>query len=159
QRLGRRDAAMQRRKNIDALAGELHAKSVVLAGFDPMPPWLQQLVTAVQAGGGTPLRLAEPDAAGCVRAYRAPSAEQELLAAAQWVRAHAEARPDARIGVIIPALGARRTEVLRIFDQVLCPLFDSLQPPQSPRPYNLSLGEPLAQVGLVHCALQLLQLD
>src|SRR3546814_4838377 len=47
---------------------------------------------------------------------------------------------------------------LRIFDEVLCPQFDAPDARSPPRPYNLTLGVPLADCGFVQTALRLLQL-
>jgi ATP-dependent helicase/nuclease subunit B len=157
-KLGRADPTEQHRETIESLARVSTATVTVLAGFEPGLPWLPRLLAALSARGGEILRLAEGTQAGRVAARSAPSPEQELIAAAQWVRAQALADPDARIGVIVPALAARRADLMRIFDQVLCPSLDSLQSTSAPRPYNLSLGQPLTDYGLIRCALQLLQL-
>ncbi|HLF96525.1 MAG TPA: PD-(D/E)XK nuclease family protein, partial [Methylococcaceae bacterium] len=61
---------------------------------------------------------------------------------------------DARVGIIVPAVGALRAELWRVFSEVFHP--SSLLPPfpePSARAFNLSLGEPLAAQPLVHAAL------
>lgn len=160
ERLQRRDAADHRRVLIDALAaGDLRTpKAVVFAGYDSFPPWLQNLADALCAAGAQLFRLQPLRFSAQVNACSAGTAEQELRLAAQWVRDQALVRPDARIGVIVPDLRARRADVQRIFDQALCASLDTLEPTAGERPYNLSLGEPLVAIGLVQCALSLLRL-
>ncbi|MFA5938569.1 MAG: PD-(D/E)XK nuclease family protein [Sinimarinibacterium sp.] len=160
ERLRRVDAADHRRALLDPLAaGELRApESVVFAGYDRLPPWLQTVAASLQSAG-TQLFLLQPVRRSArIEARTAGDAEQELRLAALWVREQALAQPDARIGVIVPDLRARRADVLRVFDQTLCASLDTLDPPSTERPYNLSLGEPLAAVGLVQCATSLLRL-
>lgn len=164
--LGRTDPAERRMQALVALtarpsestAGSTDHPTVILAGFEPPPPWLEQLTAGLRASGAELLNLQENTRPGRVRACCAPTAEQELLAAAQWVYERARQHPGERIGVVVPALAARRSDLLRIFDQVLCPSLDTLQSPSASRPYNLSLGQPLTEYGLIRCALQLLQL-
>jgi ATP-dependent helicase/nuclease subunit B len=158
ERLARPDASLQRAQIIARLADTGLPSQVVLAGFDLLPPWLQSLASALTERGCALARLSDPQHAARIEAGTAASAEQELRAAALWVREHAERAPQARIGVVVPDLQARRDDVLRVFDQILSPSHDGLHAGAAPRPYNLSLGAPLTQQALVHCALQLLQL-
>jgi ATP-dependent helicase/nuclease subunit B len=130
----------------------------VLAGFDRLVPSVQALTAGLAAAGCVLRRLSDPQRDAQVEALCAPTAGHELRAAALWVRERALRDPQARIGVVVPDLQARRQDLLRVFDQVLSPLHDSLHAGAAPRPYNLSLGAPLAQQALVQCALQLLQL-
>jgi ATP-dependent helicase/nuclease subunit B len=159
ERIGRVDAGAARAQQIAALAADARLPpQLVLAGFDAPPPWQRQVWSALQARGSRLLRLAEPQPTATPRAAVAADAAQELRACAQWVRDTALRAPDARIGVVVPDLGARRADLQRVFDQTLCPSLDSLNPGRAQRPYNISLGEALPQQGLVQCALQLLRL-
>lgn len=156
-RLDRDDPHEWRLRQIDTLGQTLTGRTIVLAGFDPEPPWLRRLVASLQDGGSTVLRLADGGSERPAQGYCASSPEQELLAAAHWTRERALAQPGSRIGIVVPDLGARRADLMRIFDQVLCPSLDDLASSSASRPYNLSLGQPLSDTGLVRCALQLLQ--
>ena len=86
-----------------------------------------------------------------------PSAREELDAAAQWARARYEAG-FARIGVVVPELGERRREVLRVFSRTLHPAHNLPGEARRALPFNVSLGAPLADYPLVHAALSLLEL-
>jgi ATP-dependent helicase/nuclease subunit B len=79
-------------------------------------------------------------------------AREEALRAARWARARLEANPAARIAIVVPDLQAMRAGLVQALDSVL--LAPALQPEawQRPRPYNLSLGMPLADHALVQCA-------
>ncbi|MEQ1439400.1 PD-(D/E)XK nuclease family protein [Fontimonas sp. SYSU GA230001] len=160
ERLQRVDRGVQRRALIEALAARrLPAPArLVLAGHDRCAPWLQALIAALRAAGSQLYRLRAPRQTANISARIAADAEQELRLAADWVRERARAEPRSRIGVIVPDLQARRADVLRVFDQALCASVDALPPTAGERPYNLSLGEPLAGVGVVQCALTLLRL-
>ena len=80
--------------------------------------------------------------------------QAELRAAAAWTRAGLEAGAQ-HIGIVVPDLASQRAAVIRVFDEALVP--QALLPgAQAVRPYNVSLGEPLANVPLVHAALAIL---
>ena len=86
-----------------------------------------------------------------------PSAREELCAAAAWARARFEAGAQ-RIGVVVPELGQRRKQVLRVFSRTLDPAHNLPGAAQKALPFNLSLGAPLADYPLVKAALSILEL-
>lgn len=162
----------------DALAaaarrGELGpGATILLAGFDEMPPARRDFLTALRAAGwrveewspAPPARHAPP------RALRAPNAEAELAAVAAWARdrlseenSGRESSPDAsrgaatvRIGVVMGDLEARRAEVERVFEDALHPRFVLPGAARSGRAFNVSLGDSLARRPLASAALGLL---
>src|SRR5258706_14245960 len=79
-----------------------------------------------------------------------PSPRDELEAAARWARARLE-RGDRRIGVVVPELEQRRREVARVFARTMGSTAGS------PLPFNLSVGQPLADYPIVASALSLLE--
>ena len=86
-----------------------------------------------------------------------PSAREELDAAAQWARVKFEAGA-ARIGVVVPELGQRRKEVVRVFSRTLHPAHNLPAAERRALPFNVSLGAPLSDYPLVRAALSLLEL-
>ncbi|MGK0673968.1 MAG: PD-(D/E)XK nuclease family protein [Halothiobacillaceae bacterium] len=108
---------------------------------------------ACASGIGTPPQLA-PLHGGAARAFRLcfPNAACEDEAAARWARAWLERNPSARIAIIAPDLGARRARLARLLDAQLVP--HALLPGMSatPRPWNISLGTPLREHGMVRAA-------
>ena len=76
---------------------------------------------------------------------------------ADWVASRLATNPQARIGIVVPDLGARRRAVARALDAALMP--DALlAPPDRARPYTVSLGVSLADTPLVATALRTLRL-
>jgi probable DNA repair protein len=86
-----------------------------------------------------------------------PSAREELCAAAEWARARFEAGAQ-RIGVVVPELGERRKEVVRVFSRTLDPAHNLPDAERRALPFNVSLGAPLADYPLVNAALSILEL-
>ncbi|NGY04476.1 PD-(D/E)XK nuclease family protein [Solimonas terrae] len=131
---------------------------LVLVGFESISPRLADWIGALAARGVSLHRL--DDAAAPVRPRFVVAADDalELRAAAQWALARTQADPRAHVAVVVADLRARRAAVQRAFDEVLCPQFDAPDVHSPARPYNLTLGTPLADCGLVQTALRLLQL-
>ncbi|OGI46438.1 MAG: hypothetical protein A2151_05025 [Candidatus Muproteobacteria bacterium RBG_16_65_34] len=130
---------------------------LLLFGFEELTPQQQRLFDVLRARGSA-VEIIEPSAAAATPARREfPSAEEELAAAARWARARLEAGA-ARIGVVVPDLGALRPAVTRLFDDALAPAAVLPGAADGVRPYNLSLGRPLAEYPVIHTALLLLEL-
>jgi probable DNA repair protein len=140
-------------------AGNLRApRRFVLFGFDAIDPQRAALIEALRAAGSDVAVLTGQGARGDSAVVVHAGAEHEIHAAAAWARRILEASPDARIGVVVPDLDAQRATIARVFDDVLQP--DSVLDPAGvrPRPWNLSLGRPLADWPVVHAALMVLEL-
>ena len=131
---------------------------LVAYAFDIVTTQEREFFEALGAAG-TALRESRP-AARASRAARLPcaSSKEEIVAAARWVRARLEADPQARIGVVVPDLAGLRRRIAREFAHILEP--GHALPGANTRalPFNISLGEPLADRALVHDALLLLEL-
>jgi probable DNA repair protein len=134
---------------------------LILAGFDQITPAFAAVLAAAHEQGCELRKLPAIEHAGKVTRRSAADGERELRAAASWARAQLEPNPERQpglsIGIVVPDLAARRADVQRIFDEVLCPEAQAMDAAAA-RPYNLSLGEPLADQPLLQCALRLLQL-
>lgn len=159
-KLARVDAGEVRQLVLEQLrSGALPVPRItILAGFDEVPPATRALFAALEGAGSELLHWQPAQHEAQLHHVAAATAEQELRAAAQWLLERAQARPQARLGVVVPDLGARRADLLRVFDEVLCPQRSVLDDAPQERPYNLSLGESLADVGIVDCAMRLLRL-
>lgn len=147
-------------------------RRVLLAGFDRLTPIEQALAERLAARGvavndldtgrhrlapDPDLHADDADEGPAQRAASYPDAAAECLAAALWARDHLAARPDARLGIVVPDLAARRELIEDTLDEVLAPW--ALRPAgaEDARPYNVSLGRPLARHPLVATALELLR--
>ncbi|HEY6280906.1 MAG TPA: PD-(D/E)XK nuclease family protein [Burkholderiales bacterium] len=142
-----------------AAAGKaLKPRNIVLYGFDQLSPQQQEFFKALAAAGGN-VSEAEPEtnAATAVRAIF-PDSEAELYAVASQIKQMLAQQPDTRIGVVVPDLAARRSDIVRIFDDVLQPARVVSSSRERARPYNVSLGLALTEYPLVASALLILEL-
>jgi len=134
---------------------------LLLLGFDAFTPIQQALLMALRARGTVVERLdpAPPPADIGLATKHSPvtrlefhSVAEENAAAARWVRQMLEHEPNARIALIAPDLAERRAGLTRMLDAQLAP--HSLLPDQAEaaRPWNVSLGIPLLETGMVQAA-------
>jgi len=126
-------------------------KLLVAYAFDIVPPQAKALLEsftlahcAPERGAGRAVKLA----------FR--SAREELERAAAWARARLE-EGRSRIGVVVPDLAKRRREALRVFSRVMQPGYNLPGAAKAALPFNVSLGEPLAEAPAVHFALSLIR--
>ena len=130
---------------------------IVLAGFLSPTPATQALLDALVAAGVALERLAD-DPPCTPRAVLWPDDATELAGIADAVRRRLERDPEAVLGVVIPDIDARRGEVLRAFDRRFFPAMTPAEIERTGRPYDLSIGQPLADTAAVRAALGMLQL-
>jgi probable DNA repair protein len=128
-------------------------------GFDratPADEALQAALTAREAKQqvlGWEFEQANPPAL-----YAAQSEKEETAACAAWVRTRLARNPHARIGILMPDLASRRAQLERDLYSLLSPERFPITAGAAPAlPFEFSLGQPLAQVPLVHAALLLLR--
>jgi ATP-dependent helicase/nuclease subunit B len=128
-------------------------------GFDRATPAEQALQAAFEARGAQPEILEWDVRQNAPPSLHAAQSERdETTACAAWVRKRLEADPKARIGILIPDLANRRSQLERSLYAVLSPQQFPITAGAAPLlPFEFSLGQPLAQVPLVHAALLLLR--
>ena len=130
-------------------------RSLILAGFDELTPQQDALLNAVRATGVTVTPLVPGDETARVARVGYDDRRAEIHVAAAWARAALESG-QTRIGVVVPDLSVQRSTIVRLFDEALLPA--ALLPGADiVRPYNVSLGEPLAAWPVIHAALLLLE--
>jgi probable DNA repair protein len=145
---------------VAAMVGSIELpSSVVLAGFDEITPQMRGLVTSLEQAGCAsrlmdPPRVEPAHASLCV----CRDAEHELRAAALWAREAVEARPGARVGVVVADLAQVHAMVERIFTEVLNPAVALLDSPSSSRAFHISLGGRFADDPIAHSAMLILEL-
>ncbi|TAK84083.1 MAG: PD-(D/E)XK nuclease family protein [Betaproteobacteria bacterium] len=126
---------------------------LVAYGFDILPPQTKELFARFE------LAECQPDLnEGTVTRGAFSSRRQEIEAAAAWARARLE-EGRKRIGVVVPDLAQRRTEVVRAFSRVMQPGYPLPGAAKSALPFNVSLGRPLSEYPLVDAALALIELS
>jgi len=138
----------------DLMAQHIPKKPSLLVtyGFEMMPPQTAEFLAHFEHAFCAP----DPMDAQCVRTPY-PSAKHELEAAAKWARARLE-EGKTRIGVVVPDLGKRRAEVVRVFSRVMQPGYNLPGAANTPMPFNVSVGKPLHSYPLVGAALKLVEL-
>ena len=141
-----------------------YAAKLCLVGFDELTPAQQSLLQALEKAGGEIKYIQEQhnaDQTNVVIRTSYLDSHHELKAIAHWIREHLETNRDMSIGVIIPELENLRSDVENIFDDVLTPgnLFADEIHTQNQRPYNLSLGKPLAEYPIIDTAFGILGLN
>ncbi len=128
----------------------------LLFGFDELTPQHQAMSTALEAQGAVVEQVALGQHRAEVFVQPCSDSQAEIRQVAQWLRHLLQQGAAALIGVVVPDLDARRAEIERIFDEVLLPdaVLDLNRRPR--RPYNISLGQAVAQLPMIHAALTLL---
>ena len=135
------------------LAAALQGRSgpeVFFAGFDSLHPAQASLIRAL---GGRARLAASPSHASVPILAAYPDGRQELAAAAGWARRRLEDDPGARLGIVVPDLDAQSALLEDLLDEALVP--ERLLPGRggAARPWNLSLGRPIAEAPIVAAAL------
>jgi len=137
-------------------AGELHLKgSIDLLGFDELNPQQLQLLAAIQAQGVQLCQLTISARQSNASLWKSTDGKAELQTMARWVRQQFESNPEDSIAIVVPDLQSRRQEVDRHLQEILSPGDES---DSSTRPWNISMGTPLARVPMVETAFYLLKL-
>lgn len=130
---------------------------ILLDGFLQLPPQLQTLVTTLErCGTHVELLTSSPDA--LVHPVDYEDDAQEMLGIALHMRTELERDGQQSLGLVVPDLQNRRAEVLRAFDQVFYPSLSPVQIREKGRPYDLSIGLPLADTSVIQTALSIVRL-
>jgi len=161
---------LAQRKGIDAVTApdeirevwtqspELLPKRLVFWGFDRVTPQEQELRRWLASRGIQVEEFGvERDADWTKgRHVTLDDCADELQRAAAWARAKLVQNPAARIGVVVPGLEQVRAEVEQIFLSTLHPEF--FGGVEGQRSFDISLGIPLSDYGIVRAALLTLKL-
>ncbi|MFA7268355.1 MAG: PD-(D/E)XK nuclease family protein [Sterolibacterium sp.] len=143
---------------LEAGAGRL-PQQLVLAGFDRYNPQEERLARALMARGVAVYELEQGlPAQAAASVLVLPERNAECRAAAAWAQRQLAENPAARLGIVVPELGALRETLAALLDDALDPAAVSPALAEMPRRYNFSLGLPLARQALVTVALQWLDL-
>lgn len=144
---------------LEAGIGRMPA-SVALAGFDRLNPLEQRLIRILeQRGVAVREFVTGTETPTDARLLALTDGAAECRAAVHWAVDIALARPEARVGIAVPDLAARRTLLTRLLDHALDVVALLPSQAQRQRHYNVSLGLSLAEVPLVASALDLLRLS
>src|SRR5262249_7467505 len=135
------------------------AGRAVLAGFINLNPQQRRLIDALNAAGAD-IRTLDAPAPHPSNASRTTAAtpRDEERAALESARARALAEPAGSVGIVVEDLAQRRDEIVALAEDVLCPGLVLPLHATERRPFEVSLGTPLAMVPVVVTALDLIAL-
>lgn len=132
-------------------------EKLLLDGFLQLPPQLEAVVATLK-NCGVEVQLLRPVSDALVHMVDYADDAQEMLGIALHMRAELERDVNQSLGLVVPDLQSRRADVLRAFDQVFYPRLSPVQIRAKGRPYDLSIGQPLADTALVQAALSIVRL-
>jgi len=139
-------------------AGRARAPRVLIRyGFDFLTPQQARLFDVLAQTGCTVMSSGPLARRGAVSRIPCRDRRDEIIRAATWARSQLEAGCPS-IGVVVPDIEARRTEVVRIFSAVMAPDYALPGTLERVLPFNISLGAGLPSYPLVHAALLVLEL-
>lgn len=127
-----------------------------LLGFDEFNPGQLELLAALIKTGHSVTRLAMTAAESDTSLWQSLNSKDELQKMARWVRHWFEKEPESRIAVVVPDLQARRQEIERHLGEILTPGSGGAE--ENAKPWNISMGLPLAQVPMIESAFDTLRL-
>ncbi len=131
------------------------AAEVALIGFDEFSPVQKELVDALRAAGVQAENLSLPPAGDSAVLWQSRDSRHELRRMARWARYWSEREPGSRIAVVVPDLQSRRSEVERHLEEILTPA--GTEPGRGAKPWNISMGKPLASIPMVESVFDLLR--
>ncbi|HKP66473.1 MAG TPA: hypothetical protein VJX31_07590, partial [Casimicrobiaceae bacterium] len=130
---------------------------VLLHAFLPMTPQQHRLIDALRANGAA---IDDVPASACRTTSRrrtsAPNPSLETSRALAFARTRVAEQPDATVAIVVANLHERRSDVIALAEEILCPERLLALDPDAPRPYGISLGEPLASMPVIASALALI---
>jgi probable DNA repair protein len=131
---------------------------VLLVGFDQLPPGLLVLQDCFRRLGCLceQLPLSGDPAQEIIR-FPAPDRDAEIETAARWAAALLQ-QGATSIGIVVPDLHRQRTRIERVFRDQIDPRAAADFHAEE-NLFSLSLGGPLAEQGVVHAALEFLNLS
>ena len=130
-------------------------RALIIAGFDELTPQQDELLSGLREKGATITALTITPQVARVARVGYDDRRAEIHAAAAWARGALESG-QTRIGVVVPDIAMQRATLVRLLDEALLP--SALLPGGNVvRPYNVSLGEPLASWPVIHTALLVLE--
>lgn len=148
----------------DAEAAKRMPAAVWLSGFLQMTPQIEQFCALCRRLGAS-VDIVKQFVEQESTRVRTACADRpaELRSAAQWAQRQltqqlTTSASQPRLAIVVSDLHLQRTQVQRCFDQVFFPAATPDQIRQQIRPYELSLGLPLAQFAPVKSALAVLAL-
>lgn len=143
---------------IDAIRdGQLEPlQKIDLLGFDEFSPAQEELLAILIALGSEVCELTITARQKKAVLWKSRDSKDELLQMARWVRFWHEKEPDSNIAVVVQDLETRRQTIERHLQNILTPGHDLAR--LQTKPWNISMGTPLAREPMIETAFDLLKL-
>jgi len=132
------------------------SQAIDLIGFDEFIPDQADLLSALIKNGNPVCQLKIKSRQNKAVLWKSRDSKNELEKMARWVRYWFEQEPDSRIAIVVPDLQTRRQLVERHLENILIP--GGNEGIQQAKPWNISMGTPLARVAMIETAFDLLKL-
>jgi len=133
-----------------------HPQAIDLLGFDEFNPDQTDLLSALIENGRPVSHLTISPRQNEAVVWQSKDNKNELQKMARWVRYWFEKEPESSIAIVVPDLQARRQEIERQLEEILMP--GNKTGGQQLKPWNISMGVPLARVPMIETAFDLLKL-
>ncbi len=133
-----------------------HPEAIDLLGFDEFDPDQADLLAALIKNGNPVSHLTISPRQNKVVVWQSKDSKNELQQMARWVRYWYDKEPESSIAIVVHGLQARRQEVERQLEEILTPGYGNGDQPL--KPWNISMGVPLARVPMIETAFDLLKL-
>ena len=127
-----------------------------LLGFDEFDPGQADLLGTLIRNGNPVCNITIQSRRNEAVLLECRDSKNELQQMARWVRYWFEKEPHASIAVVVRDLQSRRQEIERQLMEILTPASNPNS--QQEKPWNISMGTPLAHVPMVEAAFDLLTL-
>jgi len=129
---------------------------LVFIDFDEFTPLQSALIGAIDASGGDLRRVGLAPRRGSAVCLECADWRAEIRAVSLWARQRLAGDRTSSIGIVVPELAAVRNALSHALDEVLAPELLMPGAGELSKPYNISLGQPLARYAVVRSALYLL---
>ena len=128
-----------------------------LAGWEDLTPAGSALVQVLKQGGVDVVEQRTNESSARRRILvRAEDEGEELRGCARWVRAFLDERPQARVAIVVPRLDEERTEIDRVFREVVSPALSFVSAMPGSEPWEIGQAVRLAETAMASTALTLL---
>ena len=131
-------------------------QNIDLLGFDEFSPAQEDLLSSLISNGSKVCDLAITARQKKAVLWKSRDGKDELVQMARWVRYWYEKEPESNIAVVVHDLETRRQTIERHLNNFLTPGQDQAR--LQTKPWNISMGTPLAREPMIETAFDLLKL-
>ena len=129
--------------------------NIDLLGFDEFDPGQLELLTRLIESVTPVCHLTITPRQNKALLWKSKDSNTELQQVARWARYWFETEPDASIAIVVPELQTRRAEIERHLEEILTP---GITNNAQEKPWNISMGRPLARLPMIETAFDLFKL-